>query len=66
MLRTGQSAPMALKEYRRKRDPKATPEPMVSRRGRSKAPIFVVQRHAARRLHYDFRLERDGVLLSWA
>ena len=57
---------MALKEYRRKRDPGVTPEPMGGRRGRRRGPIFVVQRHDARRLHYDFRLERDGVLLSWA
>jgi bifunctional non-homologous end joining protein LigD len=57
---------MALKEYRRKRDPKTTPEPMGGRSRRRKQPIFVVQRHDARRLHYDFRLERDGVLLSWA
>jgi bifunctional non-homologous end joining protein LigD len=56
-----------LSEYRRKRDPKQTPEPRgLARKGRRKAPIFVVQRHAARRLHYDFRLERDGVLASWA
>src|ERR687884_663681 len=55
-----------LSEYRRKRDPKRTPEPFGKRRGKAKAPIFVVQRHDARRLHYDFRLERDGVLLSWA
>jgi bifunctional non-homologous end joining protein LigD len=56
-----------LTEYRRKRDPKKTPEPTGrTRKGRTKALIFVVQRHAARRLHYDFRLERDGVLLSWA
>jgi bifunctional non-homologous end joining protein LigD len=56
-----------LTEYRRKRDPKRTPEPPGrARKGRTKAPIFVVQRHAARRLHYDFRLERDGVLASWA
>src|SRR5919198_741413 len=54
-----------LREYRRKRDPKKTPEPFGSRK-RGKAPIFVVQRHDARRLHYDFRLERDGVLASWA
>jgi bifunctional non-homologous end joining protein LigD len=54
-----------LQEYRGKRDPKVTPEPFTGRR-RSKAPIFVVQRHAARSLHYDFRLERDGVLASWA
>jgi bifunctional non-homologous end joining protein LigD len=54
-----------LSEYRRKRDAGRTPEPFGSRR-RGKRPIFVVQRHAARRLHYDLRLERDGVLASWA
>lgn len=54
-----------LSEYRRKRDPQATPEPFSGRK-RGKAPIFVVQRHDARRLHYDFRLERDGALASWA
>ena len=56
---------MSLREYQRKRDPKKTPEPFKGKR-KSKQPIFVVQRHDARRLHYDFRLERDGVLLSWA
>jgi bifunctional non-homologous end joining protein LigD len=56
-----------LTEYRRKRDARKTPEPSGrARKARTKAPIFVVQRHDARRLHYDFRLERDGVLLSWA
>src|SRR5881409_762240 len=55
-----------LGEYSRKRDPKQTPEPFTSKRGRTKGPIFVVQRHDARRLHYDFRLERDGALASWA
>jgi bifunctional non-homologous end joining protein LigD len=54
-----------LREYRRKRDPEATPEPFGSRK-RGKEPIFVVQRHDARRLHYDFRLERRGALASWA
>ncbi|HEY6031944.1 MAG TPA: DNA polymerase ligase N-terminal domain-containing protein, partial [Gaiellaceae bacterium] len=54
-----------LEEYKRKRDAGKTPEPFGGRSG-GKAPIFVVQRHDARRLHYDFRLERDGVLLSWA
>jgi bifunctional non-homologous end joining protein LigD len=54
-----------LRDYRRKRDPKATPEPFGSKK-RGKDPIFVVQRHDARRLHYDFRLERDGALASWA
>ena len=56
-----------LREYNAKRDPKQTPEPFTSKRGgRTKAPIFVVQRHDARRLHYDFRLERNGALASWA
>jgi bifunctional non-homologous end joining protein LigD len=58
-----------LRDYRRKRDPGKTPEPFAdgqrpSQRGQ--APIFVVQRHDATRLHYDFRLERDGALASWA
>jgi bifunctional non-homologous end joining protein LigD len=57
---------MSLDEYRRKRDPKKTSEPFGSKRGKAKAPIFVVQRHDARRLHYDFRLERNGALASWA
>jgi bifunctional non-homologous end joining protein LigD len=56
-----------LREYNAKRDPEQTPEPFTSKRGgRTKAPIFVVQRHDARRLHYDFRLERNGALASWA
>src|SRR5512133_504594 len=59
-------ATQKLKEYRRKRDPKKTSEPFGGRKRRPKEPIFVVQRHDARRLHYDFRLERDGALASWA
>jgi len=55
-----------LREYERKRDRKKTPEPFTGDRRRGKKPIFVVQRHDARRLHYDFRLERDGALASWA
>jgi len=55
-----------LEEYRRKRDPKETSEPFGGRKRKTKDPIFVVQRHDARRLHYDFRLERDGALASWA
>jgi bifunctional non-homologous end joining protein LigD len=55
-----------LSEYRRKRDPKKTPEPFGAKGGRHKEPVFVVQRHDARRLHYDFRLERSGALASWA
>jgi bifunctional non-homologous end joining protein LigD len=54
-----------LAEYKRKRDPKQTPEPFGGRK-RGKQPVFVVQRHDARRLHYDFRLERNGALASWA
>jgi bifunctional non-homologous end joining protein LigD len=55
-----------LSEYERKRDRKKTPEPFGSKRAKAKALTFVVQRHDARRLHYDFRLERNGVLASWA
>jgi bifunctional non-homologous end joining protein LigD len=55
----------SLKDYERKRSREKTPEPFAKGR-RGKETIFVVQRHDARRLHYDFRLERDGVLLSWA
>ena len=58
---------MGLDEYRSKRDFERTREPRgkVERR-RGKALQFVIQKHAARRLHYDFRLELDGVLKSWA
>ncbi|HEY2541581.1 MAG TPA: DNA ligase D [Gaiellaceae bacterium] len=57
---------MSLDEYRRKRDPSKTPEPFASRQAHKRLPTFVVQRHDARRLHYDLRLERNGVLASWA
>ena len=58
---------MSLKEYRRKRDFSITSEPSDSARAkRHRKPIFVVQEHHATRLHYDFRLEADGVLKSWA
>src|SRR4051794_36740039 len=57
-----------LARYRRKRDFSRTPEPSGADGGAADAdlPRFVVQRHRARRLHYDFRLEIDGVLVSWA
>src|SRR5438094_1803141 len=56
-----------LEEYKAKRDFERTPEPRSARKaGKAKQPRFVVQEHHARRLHWDFRLERDGVLVSWA
>ena len=55
-----------LSEYERKRDRRHTPEPFAGRGKQTPRPIFVVQRHDARRLHYDFRLEREGALASWA
>lgn len=58
-----------LDRYRGKRDFRITTEPSGSgrrRRSKARALRFVVQKHWARRLHYDFRLELDGVLLSWA
>ncbi len=59
-----------LSTYRAKRDPARTPEPMGEKASRAKKgpplPTFVIQEHHARALHWDFRLERDGVLVSWA
>ncbi|RJP79711.1 MAG: DNA ligase [Candidatus Zixiibacteriota bacterium] len=55
-----------LKEYRSKRDFHRTPEPSGDRETMSEGPIFVIQKHEATRLHYDFRLEVGGVLKSWA
>ena len=62
---------MPLKEYHRKRDFTKSPEPVgdeLKDRGRrkGKSRFFCVQKHLASHLHYDFRLEHDGVLLSWA
>src|SRR5207253_3433104 len=60
---------MALEEYRRKRDFRKPPEPAGVAAWHEKPGAqlsFVIQKHAARRLHYDFRLELDGVLKSWA
>lgn len=58
---------MSLEPYRRKRNFKTTPEPAgrVARRRRT-GLVYVIQKHAASHLHYDFRLELEGVLLSWA
>src|SRR5437868_1110129 len=58
---------MALDEYKRKRDFKKTPEPEgVVKTAKGPALFFCVQKHLASHLHYDFRLEHNGVLLSWA
>src|SRR5712691_5635082 len=60
---------MPLEEYRRKRRFQVTPEPSGEKREhpkREKALAYVIQKHRASRLHYDFRLEWKGVLLSWA
>jgi bifunctional non-homologous end joining protein LigD len=57
--------PAPLDDYRKKRDPARTPEPFGPARG-GEGRRFVIQKHAARRLHYDVRFEMDGVLKSWA
>jgi bifunctional non-homologous end joining protein LigD len=60
---------MSLKEYQAKRNFRRTAEPSGGSRKKlalPKAPFFVVQKHDATRLHYDFRLEMEGVLKSWA
>ncbi len=59
--------PDPLSKYRSKRDPDKTSEPMGgASRPEAGKPVFVIQEHHARALHWDFRLERDGVLVSWA
>lgn len=60
---------MALNEYRKKRDFKVTPEPSgehAAAKNSSGERIYVIQKHRATQLHYDFRLEWGGTLLSWA
>jgi bifunctional non-homologous end joining protein LigD len=60
---------MPLKEYRKKRDFKVTAEPVggaSASKSKAKPLRYVIQKHRASQLHYDFRLERNGVMLSWA
>lgn len=62
--RSGKSS--GINEYDRKRDFSETPEPPAKVKKSKSDPIFVIQKHDARNLHYDFRLEMQGVLRSWA
>jgi len=64
MPRSRQDAGRKLADYRRKRSAEKTPEPWGG--GADRPGLFVVHKHAARRLHYDLRLEMSGVLQSWA
>jgi bifunctional non-homologous end joining protein LigD len=67
MRATRKTAPRTqLAKYRAKRDFSKTKEPSGEREGRPKGFSYLIQKHAASRLHYDFRLELDGVLKSWA
>lgn len=63
----GQERTSGTEQYRARRDFDRTPEPVPEGSGSDQGPLmFVVHKHAARRLHFDFRLEVDGVLKSWA
>lgn len=64
MLKGMQKKP--LEDYRKKRDFQRTPEPSGKEDRKDERPIFVIQKHDSRRLHYDFRIEVGGVLKSWA
>jgi bifunctional non-homologous end joining protein LigD len=64
--RLGYAAAVALEEYNRKRDFTKTKEPSGEVKSTAAGNSFVIQKHAASRLHYDFRLELGGVLLSWS
>jgi DNA ligase D-like protein (predicted 3'-phosphoesterase) len=69
MRRNGKMAQEKLEEYKRKRDFRKTSEPgdeAVAFDWAEGRPIFVIQKHQASNLHYDFRIEVDGVLKSWA
>lgn len=57
---------MSVKKYREKRNFKLTPEPLGSKKSVRSKHLYVIQKHAASHLHYDFRIEMSGVLKSWA
>lgn len=57
---------MSADPYKKKRDFSKTPEPKGGKKKAGKKPVFVIQKHDARNLHYDFRLEIDGTLKSWS
>jgi len=56
----------ALSEYEKKRDFRSSPEPQGGSSAKGEEPVFVIQKHDSSNLHYDFRIEVEGVLKSWA
>jgi bifunctional non-homologous end joining protein LigD len=62
----GETVGDSLQTYKKKRDFSKTKEPAGKKRKSSARPKFVIQQHAARAMHYDVRLEIDGVMVSWA